>query len=159
MFQSLIYFNKKIAWIVDGTRRQTNIKQFDNILKESTNISNTPQTPLFRVSYPEECRLLKEWQDSNKNVFVFFYFHGLKEGDSVLWYLFPKITDTDAYLFCVSKNDLIEHHKNNKFDVAVEKVFSPIKDFLETRVKSRNFSYSSGFKGYRRTYRRPSRRF
>ncbi len=36
------YFYNKLIWVVDGTRRKTDIKQFENLIVRSRHISNEP---------------------------------------------------------------------------------------------------------------------
>ena len=67
-------FYKKLVWVVDGTRRPTDTSQFQNMLNESTVISQNPL--IRRVYFPEECRLLREWHNGS-NALVFFDFFSL----------------------------------------------------------------------------------
>ena len=50
-------FYTKLIWVVDGMRRKTDAKQFQNILNEAKAVFHEPL--LLDVNYPEECRLLK----------------------------------------------------------------------------------------------------
>lgn len=53
-------FYKKIAWVVDGTRRKLDQKQFESTLKFGKQI--LPKPLIISVS-DIECKLLKEWAD------------------------------------------------------------------------------------------------
>ena len=129
-------FYSKLVWIVDGTRRKTDKLQFEKAIKESTVKSDHPPLLLLRVLFPEECRLLKEWHDSN--VLVFFDFQETKEKkQSMLWFLFPKIATNDAYIMSFPRQLFIEMHNENKFDEMVKNTISPIQKMLEKDIQMR----------------------
>lgn len=128
-------FYNKLVWIVDGTRRQTDKIQFEKAIKESTSIIHKPL--ILRVRFPEECRLLKEWHDSN--VLVFFDYQETNETNQVpLWFLFPKITDSEAYISPFLRNNFIELLKANKFDEMVRNSILPIHKELATGFLKRH---------------------
>ncbi len=90
-------FYSKLVWIVDGTRRKTDIPQFAKILKESDVVTNNPPIQIRRVHFPEECRLLREWHEIN--ALVFFDLQEVNETkQSMLWFLIPKISNSEAYI-------------------------------------------------------------
>jgi competence CoiA-like predicted nuclease len=116
-------FYSKLVWVVDGTRRKTDKSQFQRILDENTTVIREPL--IKRVHFPDECRLLKEWNDSN--ALVFFDFQEAKDSEqSMLWFLFPKISSGDTYLSPFSQVKFIELHNNNKFDELVQNIILPI---------------------------------
>ena len=161
-------FYPKLVWVVAGFRRKTDKPQFQKVVKESTVVS---MEPLIReVSFPEECRLLKEWHDSG--ALVFFDFQEAYElKQSALWFLFPKMSTGEAYLSPFSRVKFIELHNNNEFDEIVRNVILPIcktlysnKQIIRKRIirVSRNYVRSnrfSGFQRYRANKRRKIRRF
>jgi hypothetical protein len=153
-------FYPKLVWVVDGLRRKTDKPQFQKAIKDSTVVSTDPL--IRRVSFPEECRLLKEWHGSN--TLVFFDFQEAKElKQSMLWFLFPKIS-TSAYLSPFSRINFIELHNNNEFDEIVKNIILPIRDILvnyvqnqRSNIQNTRTSRSPGYQRHR-TYKKLYRR-
>lgn len=130
--QSRNAFYPMLVWVVDGTRRKTDKKQFQQILNESTRLPTS--IPIVQAHFPDECRLLKEWHDSN--ALVFFDFQGENDTEqSMLWFLFPKMPSGDAFLSPFSRVSFIELHNNNKFDELVKNTIVPINDELARKKK------------------------
>jgi hypothetical protein len=126
-------FYGKLVWVVNGLRRSTDLPQFKKVLSESTAVDSNRL--IWRVIFPDECRLLKEWQDSN--ALVFFDFQEAKELDpSMLWFLFPTITTRVAYLSWLSRSNFIERHNNNDFEDLVRSNILPIRDKLILRERT-----------------------
>jgi len=156
-------FYSKLVWIVDGTRRKTDKLQFEKAIKESTAVIKEPL--IRRILFPEECRPLKEWHDSN--ALVFFDFQETKEtNQSMLWFLFPKIATNEAYISPFSRQKFIEMHNENTFDEMVRNVISPIHKELANGIQigRKNIEYGypsrvSGFDRYMASQRRRQRRF
>ena len=117
-------FYKKLVWVVDGTRRKTDKKQFTKILKEeSIKIIDSPLT--IKVNFPEECRLLNEW--GNSKSLVFFDFADDKENqNSPLWFLYPHMQSGKVYLSCISKSSFIEYINDSGFEKLVEEIITPM---------------------------------
>lgn len=133
-------FYRQLVWVVDGTRRKTDKPQFQRILQESTTVIREPL--IKRVHFPDECRLLKEWHDSN--VLVFFDYQEAKEtNQSMLWFLFPKIETTEAYISPFSRQNFIEMHNENKFDEMVRNTILPIHKELAKgiQIRRKNIEY------------------
>jgi competence protein CoiA len=156
-------FYPKLVWVVDGTRRKTDKKQFQNILNESTRVP--ANVPIIQGHFPDECRLLKEWHDSN--VLVFFDFQEVKDPkQSMLWFLFPKTPSGDAYLSPFSRVNFIELHNNNKFDELVKNTILPINKELARKKQIEHVnnmrnqqSRSPGFERHMANIRRRRKRF
>ena len=138
-------FYKKLVWVVDGLRREKDIKQFLKIINESTLIRK--ELIIRKVSFPEKCKLLKEWHDSKALVFFDFqeakgtklsdlwflfpsvltYFQGAKDTkQSVLWFLFPRISTDEVYISPFSRDKFIEMHNNIEFDEFESNYILPI---------------------------------
>jgi len=129
-------FYSKLVWVVDGTRRKTDTPQFEKAIRESAVVINNPPIQLLRVPFPEECRLLKEWHDSNS--LVFFDLQETKDPkQSMLWFLFPKLTTNQAYIWPFSRQMFIELHNQNKFDEIVRNTIFPIRKELENGIQIR----------------------
>ena len=157
-------FYRPLVWIVDGTRRKTDKLQFQKAFEESTTVIRDPL--IKRVNFPDECRLLKEWHDSN--ALVFFDFQEAKETkQSMLWFLFPKTEATEAYISLFSRQKFIELHNENKFDEMVKNIILPIhnelaKGFLEIsrkNIENDRSNRASGFERYMTNKQRRQRRF
>ena len=121
-------FYPKLVWVIDGTRRQRDKPNFYRILEEYDIRSDDPR--FKRVLGPDDCKLIKEWHESNALVFLDFQ----DEDDTkqpILWFLFPRIAVSEAYLWPISRDKFIELHNNNKFDELVEKAISP---FIEKLI-------------------------
>ena len=117
-----IFYNK-LVWVVDGSRRKTDKKQFSKILEESRKIIENP--PTIRVHFPEDCRLLNEW--SNSNSFVFFDFNGSNENEnSLLWLLYPNMRSGNIYLSYITRSGFTQLSNNDGFDKLVRDVITPM---------------------------------
>ena len=148
---------------MDGTRRKTDKPQFQEAINESAIVWKEPL--IRRVHFPEECRLLKEWHDSN--ALVFFDFQEAKETkQSMLWFLFTKTSTSETYISPFSQFNFIELHNKNKFDETVRNIILPISEILASKkqIKPGNEVYShpnklSGFERHLANKRRRQRRF
>ena len=108
---------------MDGTRRTTDKKQFEKLLNDSRKIIDNP--PTIKVLFPEECRLFKEW--GNSNALVFFDFDGNNRNDqSLLWLLYPNINSFNTYLSYISQSAFIELSNHDGFDKLVREVIDPM---------------------------------
>lgn len=163
--QSRNAFYSKLVWVVDGTRRKTDIPQFEKILKESDVVVNNPPIHIRRVHFPDECRLLREWH--NSDALVFFDFQDMKEEkQTMLWLLFPKISNNEAYISPFPRSLFVELHNENKFDEVVSNTILPIHKELakSIHVRRKNIEYGhsnrlSGFDRHLANKRRRQRRF
>lgn len=161
--QSRNAFYPYLVWVVDGTRRKTDIKQFQRILDESTRLPT--DIHIIQVHFPDECRLLKEWH--HNNALVFFDFQEVTEAEqSMLWFLFPITPSGNAYLSPFSRVSFIELHNNNKFDELVKNTIIPIhtelakRERIQQATNMRNRSNAlSGFERHMVNKRRRQRRF
>jgi len=126
-------FYNKLIWVIDGTRRKTDKKQFDKILKEeSCYIAKRP--PTIKVNFPEDCRLFNEW--GNSNSLVFFDFGGSNE-NSLLWFLYPQMQSGNIYLSYINRSGFIELSNNDGVDKLVRDVITPMhKEILPMYEKS-----------------------
>ncbi len=116
-------FFGKIVWVVDGTRRKTDQGQFEKWISTGTRVS--PNNPIFRATFPEECRPLREWQDERAIVFLDFG-QATPEGDSLLWLVFPKISHQTAYVSWFSKRRFVAMHNDGQFDRFVQEELNEI---------------------------------
>ena len=117
-------FYKKLVWVIDGTRRKTDKKQFAKILKEEcSKIIENP--PTIKVHYPEECRLFNEW--GNSSSLVFFDFDENKENEnSLLWFLYPYMKSGNIYLSYITRSGFIQLINNDGFEKLVQEVITPM---------------------------------
>lgn len=127
-------FYKNIIWLVDGTRRPTDIQQFETVLKESSCILEKPMTR--RVSFPEECRLISEWADLGSFVFFDFNKDGQNQQD-VLWFVLPSIILGEVYISWMPKSDLVRLINKGQFETFYEQGFLPHREKI---IKLRQMS-------------------
>jgi len=160
--QSRNSFYHQLVWMVDGTRRKTDKKQFQKVLEESVRL--TTKIPIIRTHFSDECRLLKEWHN---NSLVFFDFGEAENTEhSILWFLFPKTASSSAYLLPFSRTNFIEILKNDNFGKIFKKIILPIHTEIanrERRQKTANAqnrtNVPSGFDRCMRNKQRRRRRF
>lgn len=110
--QSRNSFYGQIVWVVDGSRRKTDKKQFLKLLEESVHLKT--EISIIKTHFPDECRLLREWHE---NALVFFDFGGSENTEQyILWFLFPKTASSSAYLSPFPRNKFIEIFRKDSFD-------------------------------------------
>lgn len=101
-------FYQSMVWVVDGKRRQRDLKQFESAIKDGAFLSQQPAVIRTRT---DECNLLNEWRGCRAPVFFDF---GLPENSetAVIWCLLPTGPDGRAYLAPFSRTyfvDLLLH--------------------------------------------------
>ncbi len=102
-----VFYNPKLAWVVDGTRRSRDKAQFFKALEEMRPIS---ADPVVRQVFIGDVALLKEWAGDRAMVFFDFGENETLEGQT-LWCLLPGNSDTWAYLTPFSRAEFIELHR------------------------------------------------
>jgi hypothetical protein len=105
------YFYNKLIWIVDGTRRTTDIKQFQNEIKQAHIV--------YYLEYPEDYRLIREWGSSQSLVFVDF-------GTDELWLIY-----NDDCISAFSRNSFVELMNNTQSDEVYKVLLDPIQKQLD----------------------------
>lgn len=146
-------FYKKIIWVVNGTRRKTDLVQFNEALRESKR-APVGNVDIRQINYPEETRLLREW--NNSGVPVFFDFEEYKIGR--IWLLLPNISKDKAYLIPFVIQDFIEAPLKSRFDELFNKIVPNIRNIiLEYERSVRNRATSQLLN--RRYRNKPKRRF
>lgn len=120
-------FYPNLVWIVNGARRGTDKKQIDKAVIVSRTLP--AEIPIYKVYFPEEYRLLNEWQ--NSDVPVFFDFQDVDDVDELmLWLLIPQISAGIAYILKFPRAIFIELHKDNRFDETYRRIIRGIHDLL-----------------------------
>ncbi|NTV36877.1 MAG: hypothetical protein HGA53_07985 [Anaerolineaceae bacterium] len=160
--QSRDSFYQQLVWVVDGTRRKTDKKQFEKLLEESVLLKTN--IPIIRTHFPDECMLLKEWHN---NSLVFFDFGEAKNAEqTLLWFLFPKTASYSAYLSPFPRSNFVEIFKNDNFGEIYKNNISPIHAEIancERRQQTANTQNRTnvlpGFDRYMKSKQRRSRRF
>jgi hypothetical protein len=126
--------NNKLIWVVDGTRRKTDIKQFKQILNEESRIDE-PSKKILWVNFAQHNRLLMEWKDSNSLIFIDFKDKlSTNEG---LWLMYPDMYKNEMYLSQFSRNSFINYLNDNRFDEIIDKVINPIRITIEHTIKEK----------------------
>lgn len=100
-------FYQKLVWIVDGTRRKRDQKQFIKALKDR--IPCIKEFNLFKIPLPDECALLRDWIGSKALVFFDFSECG-KLQDSYLWCLI-RVVNGMAYIGPFHRDGFIKYHR------------------------------------------------
>lgn len=122
-------FYKKLIWIVDGTRRKMDIKQFIKVMNDGAIII---RSPIVKSVYTPESRLLKEWVGTNIPVFLDF-------GEATnIWCLLPGSSNMRAYVAQFSRKELIDIHRSSEVSKVDEfnKFFKDLPKLLENKLKS-----------------------
>ena len=151
-------FYHKLVWVVDGTRRKTDKKQFQKMLEESVQLRTN--IPIIRAHFPDECRLLNEWHN---NSLVFIDFKEAEDTEqSMLWFLFPKTPSSSTYLSPFSRASFIELFNNDNFDELFKNIILPIHTEIangEHRQQVANkHNRANAFSGFDRNMRSKQRR-
>jgi hypothetical protein len=128
------YFYNKLIWVVDGTRRKTDIERFVSLFNNARTISNEPFILRILKSYPlERVRLNQEWGDSKSLVLFDFgksevrYFDEYSSNKD-LWLLYPSKDRT--YLTSFPKDSFIEMMNNSRSDEVYKMLLNPIQTKL-----------------------------
>jgi hypothetical protein len=130
-------FYQKIVWVVDGTRRKTDIPNFHHVIDASTKISTKPL--ILKVHFPDECRLLKEWHD-NKALIFFDFQEELESKHSILWFILPKISSGATFLLPFPKAYFIELHNNFKFDEFLNNTILPYCKKFDNNINNKRYN-------------------
>jgi competence protein CoiA len=94
-------FYKKLVWVVDATRRETDATQFSEAWKVAIPVNGNSVVRRIRL---DECRLLREWSDSYGSIFFDF-------GNELhLVWLLPRRPDEPAFAAVFPRNFFIEVH-------------------------------------------------
>lgn len=121
-------FYKKIIWIVDGTRRKNDLKQFDQILKSSLLLNK--HLNIRQIQDPEKCRLLNEWGKTKSLVFFDFRLKG--QSADILWFLYPCFKTDQFLVQPYHKNHLINLLRNGQFFERFAKPISSNRESFES---------------------------
>ena len=127
-------FYNKLIWIVDGTRRKTDIKQFDNLMYDARTISNEPLIlRIFSGYWLERFRLNQEW-GSSKSLVLFDFgksevsYRDKYSSNKDLWLIHPSKDRT--YITSFSKDSFIQMMNNTRSDEVYKMLLNPIKTKL-----------------------------
>jgi competence protein CoiA len=118
------FYNKdsNLIWVVDGTRRKTDLKQFKDELEFGNEINKNP----LLIEALSESRLLEEWGYSES--FVFLDFGDNEIGKEYLWCICP-VQNGKNFITKVTKKPFIELLNNKKFGISVmHKIIEPLEE-------------------------------
>lgn len=125
-------FYPKLIWIVDGTRRNRDLVQFNKILsKHSIRIG---ERPTFNLIYPKyctiKCNIFAKWSNTDSLVFLDFKKDDTKSDfDSYLWLILPTGTYPESlYLLRKSRKIVIEYLKDGRIEKWYKKYILREKD-------------------------------
>ena len=125
-------FYKKIIWVVDGTRRKTDIRQFKQILNEESRIDK-PSKKILWVNFAQHNRLLMDWKGSDSLIFIDF--KDKLSSNEGLWLIYPNMYKNEIYLSQFSRNSFINYLNENRFDEILENVVNAIRITVEHSLK------------------------
>lgn len=101
-------FYKKMAWVLNGSRRKNDYKRF---MKGFQDFRATKQKGIFGVSFPDEA-FPKAWVNASVPVFIDF-----AECAGGIWGILPGRQNGNAISLCVSKRQLVDFAiKGDLFD-------------------------------------------
>jgi len=127
------YFYNKLIWIIDGTRRTTDIKQFQNLINDAGFVSNEPFI-LITQWWSKDYRLIREWSDSKSLVLFDFgksevsYRDGYSSNKD-LWLVYPSSDKT--FFTNISKDSFIEMMNSSHLNEVYKKLLKPIQQQLD----------------------------
>ncbi|WP_146002153.1 competence protein CoiA [Cupriavidus pauculus] len=104
-------FYKKLAWVVDGSRRKTDRKRFNDAWNEGLRLPSN--SPVRRVRH-DACPIVREWVDTTAPVLFDF------GNDTPLWWLLAKGSNGYAYVAPFSRADFVAIHRNGATKLAAD---------------------------------------
>lgn len=90
-------FYKKLVWIVDGTRRKRDAKQFAKAFNEGKKLG--PQLTEIALS---ECNILAEWKESPTPIILDF------GPNAPLFFTDPNITSDKIYIVPINRTEIVD---------------------------------------------------
>ena len=133
------YFYTNLIWVVDGTRRKTDIEQFESLIEHARIISNQPF--MLRVLSDwtlERCRLNQEW-GSSKSLVLFDFgkskvnYRDKYSSNKDLWLIYP--SKDRAHISCFSKDTFIEMMNSSRSDEVYKILLNPIQTKLTEEIE------------------------
>ena len=97
-------FYGKLIWVVDGTRRKSDIPQFSNTLKSGNTFGG--KIKICRVN-SKNCKLLQEWENCHTPVFFDF-------GGDQLWWFLDSPSKGVVYVAPFLRVELIHLHRDGE---------------------------------------------
>ena len=135
------YFYTNLIWVVDGTRRKTDIEQFNNSMwyGDSRTISKEPFISRLLTDWTlERVRLNQEWGSSKSLVLFDFGKSEVRSRDEYksnndLWLIHPSKART--YITSISKDSFIEMMNSSRSDEVYKMLLNPIQTKLNEEVE------------------------
>ena len=100
-------FYSKLIWVVDGTHLKRAKKQFFRVWDEGSWVS--PKPALRKISFPQECELIRKWLGCRAPVF-FDFGEGISPIESTFWCLLPNCPDGETYVAGFIRENFINFH-------------------------------------------------
>jgi hypothetical protein len=128
-------FYNKLIWVVDGTRRKTDIKQFENLIVRSRHISTEPF--IVDSNFPEDYRLIREWSGSKSLVLFDFgksevSYRSDYSSNKSLFLIYPSKDRT--YISSFSEHSFIELLNNAQSNEVYKVLLDPIQKELDEYI-------------------------
>jgi len=116
-------FYRSLIWVVDGTKRKNDFKQFQERINEGSLLFRDPK--FLEIFELDECRLILEWHDIN--ALIFFDFNDPESDDEAcLWFLFPKTSNRMGHVVRIKRTVFINWFITNQFSDVVKESIIPL---------------------------------
>ena len=105
-------YYQSLIWVVDGTTRKKDARQFFEAWNSGGKSPN-PFSTKRRIA-EHNSALLRDWKDSQGHVFFDF------GEENQLWWLYPQSDETRAYVQAISRDQFIRVHRERTSNVPTE---------------------------------------
>jgi hypothetical protein len=123
------FYQPKLVWIVDGTRRKRDQLKFFELLKNGKSVGERLRIlPSFSE---DECALVRDWGGSNAPVFFDF---GPTE---LLWCIVPKGGNQNVYAAGFTRAEFIGFHLADATQMDFSKILGKINEWVSANVALR----------------------
>jgi len=112
------HFYSKLIWVVDGTKRKTDFKQFQQLLDKAILIADKPS--ISKADFAKDNRLIREWGSSESLVLIDFGDSSIDE----LWLICQ--SNNVIFVSAFLRNSFIELLNNSKSDEVYRVLIDPI---------------------------------
>lgn len=148
--QSRNNFYKKIIWVIDGVRRNRDKKQLDKTIEHAYSFE-TNNFLFYKINFPEFSRLLTEWLNCGKPVFLDF-------NEDLMQLVLPIRTKNEVYMTPIDREVFIDLITINQFEELLNTIYKELKEyqvFIQKKIQeSNNKQYQINMNKIIMSYRR-----
>lgn len=120
-------FYKKIIWVADGLRRERDKKQLDKAIEDGATFE-TNNFQFNKIYFPEFSRMLMEWLDCGKPVFLDF-------NETLMPLVLPIRHKKEVYLTPIDRDIFIELVNMNQFEELLNTIYEEFNEYQVQRQK------------------------